>query len=292
VDAPELFPLPAPESEHFARTDKGHFGWCALQKGQDIEFVVKKWRWTGSSQAVAHWPLSEDGWQEAWSYMCAEQPELATAVAHTAPRNAERDQALRKRAETQAALDNEGRIDLLPRCVLLGGYGFETGIASADSVDLYFTRESIWVAKTGGVHPYLRRPYSSLLALEFRGGTVRTGGGYVGGGFGTLGAAEGMAIANLLNSVTTKTKVHTTLRLEAEDAEVFFFTDQASPQTLEMRLAEVRGLIKAARRSEAPVRTSAGDDCSERLLRLGEMLDKGQLSPEEFAQAKARLFDT
>lgn len=174
---------------------------------------------------------------------------------------------------------------------MLGGYGFETGIASADKVDLYFTRESIWVTKAGEFHPYLRRSYRSILALEFRGGAVRTGGGYVGGGFGTLGAAEGMAVASLLNSLTTKTKVHTTIRLEAEDAEAFFFTDQALPQALEMRLAEVRGLIKAAHRTEAPAHTSASDDLSERLFRLGEMLDKGQLSPEEFAQAKARLFD-
>ena len=290
MDAPSsIFPLPQRDFQAFVQTSKAHFGWDVPKGGTEVEFIVGKWRWTGGSELLAHWPLTEDGWQEAWSYMCAEQSELAKAVGSRLRAKAQRDEVLQKTAEAQAELDSQGRLDLLPGCVLLGGYGFEDGLKSGERVDLHFTREGIWVAKAGKLRPYLRRRYSSILALDFRGGAVRTGGGYVGGGFGAVGAAEGMAIASLLNSLTTKTKVHTTIRLEAEDAEVFFFTETALPQALEMRLAEVRGAIKAAQR--APVRTSAGDDLSERLLRLGEMLDKGQLSPEEFAQAKARLFD-
>jgi hypothetical protein len=53
-------------------------------------------------------------------------------------------------------------------------------------------------------------------------------------------------MAALLNSLTTKTTRHTTIRLEAQDAELFFFTGQAEPQALLMKFAEVRGRIKAA----------------------------------------------
>lgn len=118
----------------------------------------------------------------------------------------------------------------------------------------------------------------------------RSGGGYLGGGFGALGAAEGMAIAALLNSLTTKTSVHTTIRFEAEDAEVFFFTDQALPAALDMRFAEIRAKIKrTVRQTAKPEQSLAGSDTADRLLRLGEMLEKGQLTEEEFALAKARL---
>ena len=99
-------------------------------------------------------------------------------------------------------------------------------------------------------------------------------------------------MANLLNSLTTKTSIHTTIQYEAKDAEVFFFTDQGTPGDLEMRLAEVRARVKASpsRPSSSEVPVTAVPDAAGQLLRLGEMLDKGQPSPREFAMAKSRLF--
>ena len=44
------------------------------------------------------------------------------------------------------------------------------------------------------------------MRLEIGGpGLVKTGGGFVGGGFGARGAIEGMAIAAVLNGLTTRT---------------------------------------------------------------------------------------
>jgi len=46
--------------------------------------------------------------------------------------------------------------------------------------------------------------------LEIGGpGLVKTGGGFVGGGFGARGAIEGMAIAAVLNGLTTRTSIKT-----------------------------------------------------------------------------------
>jgi hypothetical protein len=89
-----------------------------------------------------------------------------------------------------------------------------------------------------------------------------------------------------------KTSVHTTIRFEADDAEVFFFTDQAMPRNLEMEFAEVRARVKAPPPPPFLSEMSKGTvlDLADRLLRLGEMLDKGQLSADEFAMAKSRLF--
>jgi hypothetical protein len=78
------------------------------------------------------------------------------------------------------------------------------------------------------------------------GGAVRSGGGFVGGGFGVVGAAEGMAIASPLNSLSTKRSIHTTVRLEAEGAELFLFTSQATPNTSVMRFAEVHAKINTS----------------------------------------------
>jgi len=172
--------------------------------------------------------------------------------------------------------------------VLLGGYGLKDGIRPGDKVDLHFTREEIWISETTGYVPYLRRSYETAQALEFEGGVVRKGGRYAGGGFGVLGAAEGMAMAALLNSLTTKTSIHTTVRLEAQDAELFFFTDQAPPKTLYMQFAEVRARINAATPAALPAPESNAD-LADQLLQLGTMFEKGLLTADEFAAAKARL---
>jgi hypothetical protein len=49
-------------------------------------------------------------------------------------------------------------------------------------------------------------PYGEVEDVEIGGpGLVKTGGGYVGGGFGATAAIEGMAIAAVLNALTTRT---------------------------------------------------------------------------------------
>jgi hypothetical protein len=149
------------------------------------------------------------------------------------------------------ALDDEIYVDAIRSGVLLGGYGIDDGLAPGAKVDFYFTERGVWLAKAGSYRPYLRRSYEESRALAFEGGAFRKGGGFVGGGFGLIGAAEGMAISSLLNSLTKKTKVHTTIQYEAEDAEVFVFTDEAVPRTFEVRLAKVRAQIRASQPVQA-----------------------------------------
>jgi hypothetical protein len=289
---PELFPVHEPEREQYALAHNMHFGWSSGKGDEQGTFRLSKLRWTGGSATIAQWPLTHKGWEDAWRVLLSEYPPLADAVAQVHDREAQSRAALRHRAESQAALAKEGPLQVLAGCVLLGGYGYEPGVAPGDHVDLHFTLQSIWMSRAGGFRPYLRRSYESARSLDFEGGAVRQGGGYRGGGFGLAGAAEGIAMAALLNSLTAKTSIQTTVRIQAQDAEVFLFTDQAVPRDLEMRLAEVRGKIRAA--VDQPVRQAqaGGLDISERLLRLGEMLDKGQLTPNEFAQAKARLLSS
>ncbi len=232
-----MFPLPAEDHPHFATSGKEVFGWS----GQGQEFRLSRYRWSGGLQTVSQWPLTEEGWDQAWRQIAKDLPYLATAIATTWQKTATQRAAQARRAENRAALEGEGRLEVLAACVFLGGYGTEPGLEPGEKVDLYFTDAGAWLTKAGSYKPYLRRSYQSARSLEFEGGTIRSGGGYRGGGFGLVGAAEGMAMATLLNSLTSKTTIHTTIRFEAEGAEVFFFTDQAVPRTLEMRFAEVRG---------------------------------------------------
>jgi len=90
----------------------------------------------------------------------------------------------------------------------LGGYGhpFRVGTAlllafGSDVVELVSATDRLEAA------------YRDVEFLRVGGpGAVTSGGGFVGGGFGLEGAAEGMAIAGLLNSLTTRTTVTTIVR--------------------------------------------------------------------------------
>jgi len=58
-------------------------------------------------------------------------------------------------------------------------------------------------------------PYSEVEDVEIGGpGLVKTGGGFIGGGFDVTGALEGMAIASVLNAPTRRTSVKTVLRIQ------------------------------------------------------------------------------
>src|SRR5688572_19715559 len=66
-----------------------------------------------------------------------------------------------------------------------------------------------------------------------------SGGGFVGGGFGLEGAAQGMLAAGVLNAMTTRTKLITLFSLHAINGEAFFAHDSLTPHELRIHLCEV-----------------------------------------------------
>lgn len=291
-NAPAILPVGSAGRERFAMYKSLYFGWTETTDASSGQFQLAKMTFTGGVKPLESWPLSGEGWSEAWAFLVQHQPGLADAVRTVWRKDAGTREYLAHRARHEAALAQEGVLERLPRCVLLGGYGYTDGATPGTRVDLHFTNWGIWMTNAREFAPLVRCAYETVSALELGGGAVRKGGGHVGGGFGVLGAAEGMAIAGLLNTLTTSTKVQTTIRVESEAAEVFLFTDIATPKQLTMRLAQARGRIRGAAVTPATA-AAAGPpahlDVTDRLLRLGEMLDKGQLTADEFAQAKARL---
>ena len=113
----------------------------------------------------------------------------------------------------------------LANCVLLGGHGYGETLQPGARMDLYFTAEGLWATQKGWSTPVIKSPYLDAIAIEFEGpGRITKGGGYWGGGFGLKGAAEGMAIAAILNGITTKSEIRSIIRWESWSMEAFFFT--------------------------------------------------------------------
>ena len=100
-------------------------------------------------------------------------------------------------------------------------------------------------------------------------------------------------MAALLEKLVAGAKVHSTLRYEAIGAELFVVNPRTSPGALETRLARIRMRFNGTPANGEPDAPTAActADIWNRLVRLGEMLDRGQLSPGEFASAKASLLE-
>ena len=94
-------------------------------------------------------------------------------------------------------------------------------------------------------------PYGQVEDVEIGGpGLVKTGGGFVGGGFGARGAIEGMAVAAVLNALTTRTSIKTIVRIQATGCELFLLHTRLTPEQLRITMSHPLGAIRSARAAE------------------------------------------
>ncbi len=138
-----------------------------------------------------------------------------------------------------------------------------------------------------------RMPYAAQFAIELSGpGRFTTGGGFVGGGVGLEGAAEGMAIAGVLNALTTRTRVESVIAVLSDEYEGFFLCREHGLDELRRLLAPV--FLRARRNDVGPVNLEsahsawAGPDLVAELERLAALHQAGALSDDEFIRAKSQ----
>lgn len=157
--------------------------------------------------------------------------------------------------------------------LLLGGSGFdvETGaicsvLSLPDALDVRAEVDGTGVATI---------PYERITDIEIAGGTVRRGGGFIGGGFGLEGAAEGMLVASLLNSLTSKTTIDTGLAIASLDGELLLNHNAIRRDELRRRLSVMFTRFNAARHQGDDRASSASDPVSqlERLAALSRERD-------------------
>ena len=194
-----------------------------------------------------------------------------------------------------AELDSRSLVCLRP-VVLLGGYAPDAAaIVIAESYDARFLEDRLAIYPVRYWEARIEVPYSEVEDVEIGGpGLVKSGGGFVGGGFGAVGALEGMAIASVLNALTTRTSITTIVRIQGTGCELFLLHRQSTPDQLRMTMSRALGAIRAARAASAESAKAktpppgAASSVGE-LAKLVEMLQAGLLTREEFDQLKAEL---
>jgi len=170
---------------------------------------------------------------------------------------------------------------------VLGGHGLAFPVGS--SVSLSFETEGFAVVSRSTAREF---DYAEVEQLRVGGpGAVKSGGGFVGGGFGLDGAVSGMAIAGLLNAITTRTTVTTIVQLITTDAELYLHNSHISPDKLEMSLSPVMGILRRINREKEAVPQAlppiAGPGAVMELKHLADMLAQDLITREEFDELKA-----
>jgi hypothetical protein len=189
-------------------------------------------------------------------------------------------------AETDPGPADKAQLDahtlaLLPLVALLGGYAAEAPIAVGERYDVRFLNDRLVVCAPRGWHVLAEVHYNKIENLEIGGpGLVKSGGGFIGGGFGVMGALEGMGIAAVLNALTTSTKITTVIWVQATDCELFLLWNATTPEQLRIDLSRPLGAVRAARTAANYPRTASASQVTE-LSKLADMLQAGMLSRED-----------
>jgi hypothetical protein len=165
----------------------------------------------------------------------------------------------------------------LKECVVLGGSGYS--FAPGESVNLRFGSDTL-VVMAADESIAEKIPYLEIVDVSISGpGNITTGGGFIGGGFGVGGALQGMAVATVLNLLTTQTKIHTFITAVTHVGELHVHYGGMEPGALRISLSEVFTRL----RHLDPTWLRA------RLERLDALRAQAVLSQGEFDRLKQRL---
>ena len=260
-------------------------------------FVIVRRTGLGSLKVVESFPLTEDGWARAWQSLVRQNPAAVPQIlARLGAREAEAAALRTQDADSREAAELEARALFSLRGVAyLGGYVPESAITPGLLYDVLFLEDRLVVFAHRQVKVLAEVPYSQIEDVGIGGpGLVKTGGRFVGGGFGVTGAVEGMAIAAVLNALTTRTSAKTIVRIQGSSCELFLLYTKLTPEQLRIAMSRTLGTIRSVRatqtagvpQNETP---AAAPSPVHELTKLADLLEKGLLTREEFDLMKSKL---
>jgi hypothetical protein len=267
-------------------------GWQWPEKDGAPVFAIITRTFAGSHKIQEHFPLTEEGWASAWHALVRRSPGNAAKIEAILKARLVQDQR-REQGSSETAVITELDAQSLATVLdvqLLGGYAATADMTVGERYDLRFLADRLVVFPFRLPHCLLQLPYGDLETVDIGGpGLVKSGGGFVGGGFGAVGALQGMAVAAVLNALTTRTKITTVLRIQSSASELFLLNTTMTPGQLRMHLSRPLGAIRAARAAPAGNQAASVLSPVDELTRLAAMLENGLLTREEFDLLKGRL---
>ena len=167
----------------------------------------------------------------------------------------------------------------LEDCVCLGGAGYPIAAGASCHLAMSPVQVLVQASRDGS----FAIPLVEVCSIEITGpGVVTSGGGFAGGGFGVEGALQGIAIAVVLNALTTRSKIHTFVTVATNVGELHFHYAGMEPAALRMAMAST---FSALRRQDPEWQKS-------RLAVLEFEREHRSLSPEDFERLKSRILQS
>jgi len=120
-------------------------------------------------------------------------------------------------------------------------------------------------------------------------GTVRSGGGVMGGGFGLDGFLVGAAAATVLNILTSHKTTKTLVHVKCDDSEIFLLISTMEPDEARIFLSPLFVSLKT--NSNSYKNTGEIKGIAEEIEKLAKLLADGHITKEEYTNLKARVLN-
>lgn len=279
-------------------------GW-QVKRRAGASFVVARLSRLDTVKVIERFPLTEQGWADAWRVLSGRDSGAAAAIGATL---AERETAQKATAE-RAALDAASSCWL--RRVLFNGGSGGSPLARGKAYDLRFLGDRIMACPPDRVDALLEVPYRDIETVEVGGpGQIGKSAGEVMAltlGLGLVGALLGLVVLGLLGLLlgavvfglvgaligVGSTKIETNVLVRAGDAEYYFLHTGTRPDALRIALSEPLRQISHARAPasgdpDQPAEPAPGS-IPDQLSKLASLLQQDLISRDEFEHLKAKL---
>lgn len=279
-------------------------GWQAGRKAGP-GFVVVRLRRVDAVHVVERFPLTEQGWEDAWRALSDLDPAAAAAVAA----KLSRDDAQRRAAAAVSELDQESMCSL-PRVTFNGGSG-DAPLAKGTVYDLRFLEDRVIACAVLSPAALVDIPYRDVETVEISGpGRVSRPAGEVLAwslGLAVLGGLLGLVVLGLLGLLlgavifgliaatvaAAAAKTETIVRIRSADADLYFVSSEKLPDALRIELSAPLAAIDKARAAATGAANAMADrdpdSIPDQLIKLASLVQQGLLTREEFERLKAGL---
>ena len=266
--------------------DDGRYtiGWQRwTEKRGGPSFVTLRRNAFGTLKIVQRYPLTDEGWADAWRALIKLDPDSAEKVSTVLDRRAAAERAVLELSRLDA-----NSLCCLPEVIFLGGYAAEADLAVGTCYDLRFFEDRLTIFRVREPELVSGLRYSELQAVEVGGpGLVKKLSparlAVMTAAFGSLGALIAYGA----------TEIKTVVRVQAPDSELFFLHTKLQPDDLRIQLSRALGAIRQAQAIRAEQAQNHGSSgrvsIVDELNKLAAMVDRGVLTREEFDHLKTKL---
>ena len=276
-------------------------GWQEHRKAGPSFALVRLSR-VGDGKVIRRFPLTEDGWTQAWTALADLDADAANAVAARLAKRAEGDRAV----AALAALDADSVRCL--RSATFNGGSDGTPLVKGRTYDVRFLGDRVKVCPARSAQTVLELPYGEVETLQVSGSKPTRSGGEQAAviiGLALLGGLLGLVVLGILGFllgaflvggigalVTSSGKTEAIVRLDGQSSEYFFLLPSKDPDILRIELSEPLKAIES-RNATAPATAALPADLlsesvPDQLSKLAALLQDGLITRAEFDQLKAQ----